>query len=205
MSRSKYSRRTADAWRQKALQGNKTFGIDVDLGGLNDFLRDLEDDVEQAIRPAAQAAAQVVYERVKINVQSLGSVTGNLLDSIYQAYSPEKSTDGQRAEYHISWNHKEAPHGHLVEWGYLQRYRYYKDNQGRVRPMVRPGMDGKKPPGRRASQERKNAYYVTLPTPKQVPGKAFIRSAQSSLPEAQKAAEAELWRRLFEKGAYYGA
>ncbi|WP_212644920.1 HK97 gp10 family phage protein [Delftia sp. PE138] len=191
--------------RKQALQGNKTFGIAVDLDGLDSLLADLGADVDAAVRPVAQAAAQVLYERVKINVRALGRSTGNLERSIYQAFSPEKSVEGQRAEYHVSWNHRTAPHGHLVEWGYLQRYRYYRGNDGRVRPMVRPGMDGKKPPGRRASQAQKDAYYVTLPTPIQVPGKAFIRSAESSLAEAQKAAEAELWRRLFEKGAYGGA
>lgn len=191
--------------RQRVLKGGKSFGIDADLSGLVGLLDQLEGNVEEAIRPAAQAATQVLYERVKLNVQALGKVTGNLERSIYQAYSPEKSKDGQRAEYHVSWNHKKAPHGHLVERGYLQRYRYYRDNQGRVRPMVRPGMDGQKRPGRHASLEQKAAYYVTLDTPKQVPGAAFLRSAISALPEAQKAAEAELWRRLFERGAYYGA
>lgn len=190
--------------RKQALQGNKTFGIAVDLDGLDSLLADLGAEVDAAVRPVAQAAAQVLYERVKINVRALGRSTGNLERSIYQAFSPEKSVEGQRAEYHVSWNHRTAPHGHLVEWGYLQRYRYYRGNDGRVRPMVRPGMDGKKPPGRRASQAQKDAYYVTLPTPIHVPGKAFIRSAESSLAEAQKAAEAELWRRLFEKGAYGG-
>ena len=136
------------------------------------------------------------------SVVLMNQQTGNLERSIYQAYSPEKSKDGQRAEYHVSWNHKKAPHGHLIEWGWLQRYVYRPDGMG---PMVRPGMDGTKKPGRRASQAQKDAYYVTLPTPKQIPGRAFVRSAISSLPEAQKAAEAELWRRLFEKGAYYGA
>lgn len=188
--------------RRRVLKGGKSFGIDADLGNLLGLLDQLEGNVEEAIRPAAQAATQVLYERVKINVLALGKVTGNLERSIYQAYSPEKSKDGQRAEYHVSWNHKKAPHGHLIEWGWLQRYVYRPDGMG---PMVRHGMDGTKKPGRRASQAQKDAYYVTLPTPKQIPGRAFVRSAISSLPEAQKAAEAELWRRLFEKGAYYGA
>ena len=221
MSRSKYSRRAADAWRSKALRGKNTFSIEADLSGLDALLGQLEDGAAEAVRPMAQAAAQVFYDRVKTNVKALGRETGNLEDSIYQAFSPEKSQDGKRAEYHVSWNHKTAPHGHLVEYGYLQRYRYYKDNQGAVRPMVRPGMDGKprpgmegkprpgmegKPrPGRHASQAEKDAYYVTLPTPKQVPGKAFVRSAGSALPDALRAAEDELLRRIFERGAYYGA
>ena len=205
MSRSKFSRRAADAWRSKALRGKNTFSIEADLSGLDALLGQLEDGAAEAVRPMAQAAAQVFYDRVKTNVKALGRETGNLEDSIYQAFSPEKSQDGKRAEYHVSWNHKTAPHGHLVEYGYLQRYRYYQDNQGAVRPMVRPGMEGKPRPGRHASQAEKNAYYVTLPTPKQVPGKAFVRSAGSALPEAIRAAEDELRRRIFERGAYYGA
>ena len=187
------------------MRGKNTFSIEADLSGLDALLGQLEDGAAEAVRPMAQAAAQVFYDRVKTNVKALGRETGNLEDSIYQAFSPEKSQDGKRAEYHVSWNHKTAPHGHLVEYGYLQRYRYYKDNQGAVRPMVRPGMEGRKPPGRRASQAEKDAYYVTLPTPKQVPGKAFVRSASSSSAAAAKAAEEVLLRMLFEKGAYYGA
>lgn len=185
--------------------GTNTFSMAVDTSVLDDLLSQLGEDAEAAIRPMAQAGAQVLYDRVKLNVQAIGRETGNLERSIYQAFSPENSQDGQRAQYHVSWNTSKAPHGHLVEYGYMQRYRYYQDNQGNVRPMVRPGMDGKKPPKRRASQAEKNAYYVTLPTPKQVPGKAFVRSAASSMSAALKAAEAELWRRLFEKGSYHGS
>ena len=191
--------------RRRVLKGKGTFGIDADLSGLDDLLGQLEEDAADAVRPMAQAAAQVFYDRIKTNVKALGRETGNLEKSIYQAFSPENSQDGKRAEYHVSWNHKTAPHGHLVEYGYLQRYRYYQDNQGVVRPMVRPGMEGRKPPSRRASQAEKDAYYVTLPTPKQVPGKAFVRSASSSSAAAAKAAEDVLLRMLFEKGAYYGA
>lgn len=184
----------------RRLTGGKTFSMKPDFSDLNAYLTKLEERSEEAIRPAAQAATQVIYERVKTNVRALGRVTGNLEKSIYQYYSKEKSKKGIRAEYHVSWNHKEAPHGHLVEYGYLQRYRYYKGGDGKVRPMVRPGMDGQPRPGRRASQAVKDAYYVTLPSPKQVTGKAFVRSAESSIPEAVLAAEDELIRRLLEKG-----
>ena len=182
-------------------RGGNTFTIDFDQAGLNEFIDQLGDDAEQAIRPAAQAAAQVLYDRVKLNVQALGRVTGNLDSAIYQAYSPENSQDGLRAQYNVSWNAKKAPHGHLVEYGYMQRYRYYQDNQGEIRPMVRPGMEGKPRPSRRASLAQKAAYYVTLDTPKQIPGKAFVRSAASAMPEAYKAAEDELIRRLMKRSA----
>lgn len=111
--------------RRKVLTGGNSFGMELDLSAVNDMLSALESGVEAAIRPMAQAGAQVIYERVRLNVQGLGRVTGNLDRSIYQYFSDEKSEDGKRAEYHISWNHKKAPHGHLVEFGYLQRYRYY--------------------------------------------------------------------------------
>lgn len=181
--------------------GANTFTIDFDDAGLNDLLDQLGDDAAKALRPAAQAAAQVLYDRVKLNVSALGKVTGNLNSSIYQAFSPENSEDGRRARYNVSWNAKKAPHGHLVEYGYMQRYRYYQDNQGEIRPMVRPGMEGKPRPSRRASLAQKAAYYVTLDTPKQIPGKAFVRSAASAMPEAYKAAEDELIRRLMKRSA----
>lgn len=184
-----------------ALVGGNTFKIAFDASSLDTLLDALGDDAAAAIRPAAQAAAQVLYDRVKQNVAALGRSTGNLDASIYQAYSPENSRAGQREQYNVSWNHLKAPHGHLVEYGYVQRYRYYQDNQGRVRPMVRPGMDGRLPPTRRASQAERDAYYVPLPQPRQVPGRAFVRSAASALPSAQAAAEDVIVRRLLKKGA----
>lgn len=175
--------------------GHNSFSIGADLSGINALLDELGERAESAARPAAQAAAQVLYNEVKKNVAALGRVTGNLDRSIYQAYSASNSGTGL-ATYHVSWNSSKAPHGWLVEKGHLQRYRYYKGNDGQIRPMVRPGMDDKPRPRRRASQAEKDAYYVTLPTPIQVPAKAFVRRAQSKFDEAYKAAEAELLRRL---------
>lgn len=184
-----------------AQSGLNTFGISADTSGLSDFLEALGQEAEVALRPAAQAMTQVLYDQVKLNVSSLGSVTGKLADSIYQAYSPEHSQDGARAEYHVSWNHRKAPHGHLVEYGYIQRFRYYQDNHGNVRPIVRPGMEGRKPPGRRASDSAKAAYYVTLDTPRQVPGKAFVRNAASKMGEALLAGEKVLLERIMQKAS----
>ncbi|WCM86651.1 HK97 gp10 family phage protein [Acidovorax sp. NCPPB 3576] len=175
--------------------GAKTFSAAVDTAGLDSLLDQLGEVADDAVRPSAQAGSQVLYDEVKRNVAGLGRKTGNLDASIYQKFSPEKSLDG-KAVYNISWNHKKAPHGHLVEYGYLQRYRYRPDGMG---PMVRPGMDGQRKPGRRASQAEKDAYYVTLPTPKQVPAKAFVRRAESAFDRAYKAAEDELVRRVAAK------
>jgi len=176
-------------------QGRNTFQSSVDTAGLDRYLDDLGAAAEDARRPAAQAGAQVLYEEVERNVAGIGRKTGRLAASIYQKFSPEKSAKGS-AVYNISWNAAKAPHGHLVEYGYLQRYRYRPDGMG---PMVRPGMDGRKKPGRRASQAEKDAYYVTLPTPRQVPGKAFVRRAASAFDRAYDAAEAELIRRVMAK------
>lgn len=164
-----------------------TFAIKVDLAGLNGALDAKAQQVQAAARPAAQAGAQVLYQAVLANVAALGSVTGNLRAAIYQVYSQDHSGPG-RATYHISWNARKAPHGHLVEWGYLQRYVYYKDRHGNIRAKVRPGMEGKPKPGRRASRAEKDAYWVTLPGgPRQVPAKSFIRNAESQGEQARQA------------------
>lgn len=180
---------------RKPLSGKKTLSMDLDTDGLDAILDDLGEDIAGGLRPAAQAAAQVLYDQVKINVSALGRKTGNLDRSIYQKFSPEQS-GALKAVYNISWNHRTAPHGHLVEFGYLQRYRYRPDGMG---PMVRPGMDGTKKPGRRATREQKDAYYVTLPTPIQVPAKSFVRRAESSFDQAYKAAEDELLDRIHKR------
>lgn len=172
-----------------------SFSIGLDAAELDDLLDELGDAAETAARPAAQAATQVLYAEVKKNVGKLGKVTGNLDRSIYQAYSQENSRPGV-ATYHISWNARKAPHGHLVEYGHIQRYKYYRGNDGKIRPMVRPGMDGQRPPSKHAAQAEKDAYYVTLPTPIQVPAKSFVRNARAKFPEAVKAAEDELLKRI---------
>lgn len=180
--------------------GKNSFSVRADTSGLSHYLDTLGDEAEAAVRPAAQAGAQAYYDQASQNVAALGMKTGNLARSIYQAYSPENSLEGRKAEYHISWNARKAPHGHLVERGYLQRYRYRPDGMG---PMVRPGMDGKKKPGRRASQAEKDAYYVTLPTPKHVPGKFFVQRAADAEEKAYRAAEEVFFNHILYKA--YGS
>ncbi|WP_371865412.1 HK97 gp10 family phage protein [Duganella aquatilis] len=172
-----------------------TVGVSVNLGAMEAMFDALEDDVVAAARPAAQAGAQVLYDAVKQNVTNLGRVTGNLASSIYQVYSQDKSGDG-RAVYHVSWNRRKAPHGGLVEFGYIQRYATYVGKDGQWYTAVRAEMRGKPKPSRRAPQAVKDAYYVKLPQPKQVGAKAFLRSAVVKLPEAKSAVETELLRRL---------
>lgn len=173
--------------------------IKADLSGLNSYLSQLGDQVEEAVRPAAQAGADVLYKEVQANVSKIRRKTGNLARSIYQAYS-ENNSGPARATYHVSWNAKKAPHGHLVEYGHLQRYEYYKDDQGRIRPKVRPGMEGKPRP-RSGSRNRAalDAYYVTLPNPKQVAARPFVRPAMSKFPQAVDAARKVLLQQIAKK------
>ncbi|QIL69566.1 HK97 gp10 family phage protein [Diaphorobacter sp. HDW4B] len=183
------------------LTGARTFTAEIDTSGLAAYLDQLGDEAEKAIRPAAQAGVQVLYERVQANVAQIGKKSGNLASSIYQVYSKTNSEEGRNAEYQVSWNRKKAPHGHLVEYGYLRRYRYYKGNDGQIRPMVRPGMEGKPKPGRRASAAQKAAYYVMLDTPVHVPGKFFVRNAATAFDAAYRAAENELLQRVLARAS----
>ena len=104
--------------------------ISVDTSGLASALFELEDDINKAVRPAAQAGAQVLYDNVKQNVNRIGKVTGNLSNSIYQVYSERQSTEG-KAVYEVSWNPRKAPHGHLVEYGHVKKYAVYMGSDGK--------------------------------------------------------------------------
>lgn len=152
--------------------------ITVDLSALDAELQGIDAELQAAARPAAQAAAQVVYERVRANVARIKPVTGKLASSIYQAYSRDQSRDG-REVYHISWNAKKAPHGHLVEFGHLQRYE--------------------------VSHDAKTGRFIThkdrpLATPKHIAAKPFLRPAVDAFPAAQAAGESAYLARLQERG-----
>ncbi len=177
--------------------GRNSLTVTADLSGLDAYLDELGANAREAIRPASQAAAQVLYDDVKANVARIRRVSGNLSRAIYQVYSKANSNQS-RAVYHVSWNARTAPHGGLVEYGHLQRYRYYKGADGKIRPMVRPGQDGKPRPGRHASQAAKDAYYVPLPAPVQVAARPFIRPAIDKFNVAMEAAKRELVRRTLE-------
>lgn len=107
-------------------------------------LDDLQLRAHAEKRPAAQAAAQVFYEETKLRApvgkaprksSNTGKTIypGALRDSIYQVYSVDNSSDAV-ATYHVSWNARKAPHGHLVEFG---------GRGGRLpaHPFLRPAFD----------------------------------------------------------------
>lgn len=167
--------------------------LSVDTSSITDMLASLGQDIEGSLRAVAQAGAQVYYEAVKENVSRIKTKTGNLNKSIYQKYSPEESVDGKKAVYRISWNWTKAPHGGLVEWGHLMRYRYYQDDKGNLMPMIRPEKIGTPKPKKNAPQSKKDEYYVTLPDgPVQIAGKAFVRNALDKTPQAISAMELKL-------------
>jgi HK97 gp10 family phage protein len=159
-------------------RGKNTIGLRAPEKSIADFRRMLDalaTDVEAAVRPAAQAGAQVLYDAVKLNVSRIGVVSGNLSRSIYQVYSKDKSGKGF-ATYHVSWNHIKAPHGHLVEYGHVQRYQTYKGKDGKWRT------NKKKP----------------LAQPRHVAARPFVRPAMAKFPDAVAAMETELMRYLNE-------
>jgi len=152
--------------------------LTVDIAGLVAALgHDIEAN-EAAARPAAQAGAQVFYDEVVANVAALKRWTGNLASSIYQAYSEDNSAQGL-ATYHVSWNARKAPHGHLLEWGFYQRYEISFD------PTTKRFTTHKDRP---------------LPTPRHVPGRAFVRGALARQEQAQQAMERVYLERLAQAG-----
>ena len=173
-----------------------SFTIKADTAGLNGFLDELEGAAKEAVRPAAQVGTQVLYDEVQRNVSRIGKKTGNLAASIYQVYSQDNS-GALRATYHVSWNVKKAPHGHLLEYGHIQRYASYIGRDGKWYTAKRPESHGKKKPRKNAPQAEKDAYYVLRPGgPAQVAARPFVRPAAAKFPQALDAAEAELMKRI---------
>jgi hypothetical protein len=146
----------------------------VDIGAVDEVIDGAQARLLENVRPAAQAGAEVLYRAVQRNVSALGRKTGNLADSIYQVFSDDNSEEGaagyRRAAYHVSWNHRKAPHGHLVEFGHIQKYKVYL------------GKDGKWYTNKKAK----------LPTPVQVPARPFIRPAAAEADRAEAAMRARL-------------
>lgn len=118
--------------------------INCDTRELELMLQEAADDVEAVVRPAAQAAAQVVYDYVVARAPQSDKghwfygthkrywfEAGTLTDSIYQVYSKSKSGKG-RATYHISWNYKKCPYGFMVEYGTAK---------APAHPFIRPGQN----------------------------------------------------------------
>ena len=108
--------------------------FDVNMSGFDGAFDSIKAKAEQAIRPAAQAGAQVYFDAVKnatpvsghahwfmgASYKSSGQKywfeSGSLKNAIYQVYSKSNS-DKSKAEYHVAWNHRKVPYGFMVAYG----------------------------------------------------------------------------------------
>ncbi|NLX17625.1 MAG: hypothetical protein GXY45_11765 [Ramlibacter sp.] len=104
----------------------------VDKANLVAQIQAMEQRFRDAIRPASYAGALVYYSEVKMHVPR---DSGLLADSIYMVHSEDNSTPGMRETYHVSWNKKKAPHGHLLEFG---------TSRMAARPFLRPAYEAAK-------------------------------------------------------------
>jgi HK97 gp10 family phage protein len=124
------------------------FGLEFDTSAINAALDKLQADAGEHVRAAARAGAQVLYEEAKLRApvskgahyfygthQKYLFSAGTLRDSIYQVYSEDNSTQGVKATYHISWNHRKAPYGFMVEFG---------TSRAPAHPFIRPAFDAAK-------------------------------------------------------------
>lgn len=129
------------------------FDIRLDFG--NEQLDALQAKLEEAVRPAAQAGAQVLYDearlRVPVSLKAHGYKgnpgiykPGNLKAAIYQVYSKDNSSD-TKATYQISFNKDKAFYGRFVEFGTAKLA---------AKPFLRPSYDAKKQTALEASKAR---------------------------------------------------
>lgn len=187
---------------------SQNFQIKVDLTGLREHMTNIVKSAQEVVRPAAQAGAQVLYDAAKANVKAIGRKTGNLDRAIYQKYSTDNSGKF-RATYHVSWNINKAPHGRLVEWGFIQRYEvWYSKKYGKYYIPRRAGVKKSDIPKRQKNPpySHRAAYaklYRTLPVPVQVPAQSFMRKALAEQGgNARKAMRERFLKELRDRGFF---
>ncbi len=104
--------------------------VRMNVTAFKEQLRAEVDKLHAATRPAAQAGAQIIYERARINApvsdeshffyirgRKYGPYApGTLRDSIYQVFSKDNSYKDVNT-YHISFNKDKAPYGYIVHNG----------------------------------------------------------------------------------------
>jgi HK97 gp10 family phage protein len=154
MKPSRTSARRAASHARRTWDQGDSVKIDFDQSGADAMLDALLESVQSAVRPAAQAGAQMLYieallrcpvsaeahvfygsESVKTGV-TYTFQPGNLRNAIYQAFSKDNSIefgDGyKKATYHIAWNHQDAPYGFMVEFG---------TSRAAAHPFLRPAYE----------------------------------------------------------------
>ena len=104
--------------------------VRMNVTAFKEQLRAEVDKLHAATRPAAQAGAQIIYERARLEApvsqdshyfyirgKRYGPYApGTLRDSIYQVFSKDNSYKDV-STYHISFNKSEAPYGFIVHNG----------------------------------------------------------------------------------------
>lgn len=138
----------------KTYEKGSSVRVDWDQSGADAALDELVEAAYRAVRPAAQAGANTLYNEALLRcpVSSEAHIfygrdsvktgvvwefqPGNLRNSIYQAFSKDNSVEigagYAKATYHISWNHTAAPYGFMVEFG---------TSRASAHPFLRPAYD----------------------------------------------------------------
>lgn len=107
--------------------GDNMLGLNLDLKKVTQRLDGMARAAKEAARPAAQAGAQVFYERARAEAPVSKAAhmfhiegrvygpykPGTLRDSVYQVYAKDKS-GASKATYEVSFNHSKAPYGFMV-------------------------------------------------------------------------------------------
>jgi hypothetical protein len=130
---------------------------------------------EKVMFAGAAAMANVIYQEVLANVHKLGRKSGNLEKAVFRAYS-DMSSSPLRKTYRITWRHKDAPHGKLLEYGYWQPYQV----------VLLPNGDWF------TDKSRK------LDAPKRIPAHPFLRPAFAKMQTAITIGKARMAEKLTE-------
>jgi hypothetical protein len=136
-------------------------GIKADFSEWQTALAKLSGPLKVSLaRSIAVGMGEVLRDEAKLLAPK---ESGKLAGSIYLAFKDGLS-DESRVVYSVSWNHKVAPHGHLIEFGHWQPYKVVKLPNGdwfttkerlpspkfiAARPFLRPALDTA---GKRAQQ-----------------------------------------------------
>jgi HK97 gp10 family phage protein len=128
-----------------------TVSAKLDVSGWTKALDKLAGEKRVSLaRSMCVAGGEVLRDEAKL----LAPVKdGVLKDAIYLAYKDALSGESRQV-YSVSWNHRKAPHGHLIEFGHWQPYKVVKLPNG--------------------------DWFTTkekLPSPKWISAKPFLRPA----------------------------
>jgi hypothetical protein len=121
---------------------------------------------ESLARRMGVAGGRIIRDEAAANALIPGGPHGRerrrvLSNAMYVAYD-KRNTQRNTEKYIVSWNSRHAPHGHFIEYGYLQPYVVYFNNEtGEWRTRF----------------NKKEGTFVLLKTPKFVPAYPFLRPA----------------------------